>query len=305
MIVETKYATIDRDELKRLQKDAGRYRYIRENGNTLFWEKLLRVDIFRNEDIDAAIDADHSEQPRAMVATPAEDGREEPKHVAWIDRSTDNGVTLLSDGMPIELDGEHLMTVTQHERIVAAKDAEIADERDMRRRMAASIQQLKDDAKDQPARQVGGDEREQFEAWIHREWPQAPLSRIRDALPKNDPRYCEYCDEYLQRAWVGWRARAALAQAAVVMPDGEKLVVHDLQEYIHVSVAYRRAIVKAVLAEVARLNRRTIPEGLLKMIETHLELRAEFDLTYPPDTQPLNEDAKLYIELRALLGKES
>ncbi|MHC8321189.1 hypothetical protein ACYZT4_10890 [Pseudomonas sp. GB2N2] len=54
------------------------------------------------------------------------------------------------------------------------------------------------------------DEREEFIAWVRREWPQAPLSNVRDLLPKNDPRYGEYCDETLQRAWVGWQARAAL-----------------------------------------------------------------------------------------------
>jgi len=53
-------------------------------------------------------------------------------------------------------------------------------------------------------------EREAFESWVRREWPQAPLSFVRDALPKNDPRYGEYCDDFLQRAWVGWQARAAL-----------------------------------------------------------------------------------------------
>ena len=55
------------------------------------------------------------------------------------------------------------------------------------------------------------DEREEFVAWVRREWPQAPLSLVRDLLPKNDPRYGEYCDEALQRAWVGWQARGALA----------------------------------------------------------------------------------------------
>jgi hypothetical protein len=48
--------------------------------------------------------------------------------------------------------------------------------------------------------------RELFEAWVAREWPTAPLHYVRDALPKNDPRYGEYCDESLQRAWVGWNA---------------------------------------------------------------------------------------------------
>lgn len=54
------------------------------------------------------------------------------------------------------------------------------------------------------------DEHAEFESWVRREWPQAPLSNVRDLLPKDDPRYGEYCDETLQRAWVGWQARAAL-----------------------------------------------------------------------------------------------
>ena len=57
---------------------------------------------------------------------------------------------------------------------------------------------------------VALDERAEFVAWVRREWPQAPLSNVRDLLPKSDPRYGEYCDESLQRAWVGWQARAAM-----------------------------------------------------------------------------------------------
>lgn len=55
-------------------------------------------------------------------------------------------------------------------------------------------------------------ERAQFESWVRREWPGAPLHHVRDALPVNDPRYGEYCNENIQRGWVGWQARAALAQ---------------------------------------------------------------------------------------------
>lgn len=54
------------------------------------------------------------------------------------------------------------------------------------------------------------DERAEFITWVRREWPQAPLSNVRDLLPRDDPRYGEYCDETLQRAWVGWQARACL-----------------------------------------------------------------------------------------------
>ncbi|MHC9118281.1 hypothetical protein ACYTSF_28755 [Pseudomonas aeruginosa] len=59
-------------------------------------------------------------------------------------------------------------------------------------------------------------ERAEFEAWVRRDWPGAPLRLIRDALPVNDPRYGQYCDDALQRAWVGWQARAALAQPSPV-----------------------------------------------------------------------------------------
>lgn len=62
----------------------------------------------------------------------------------------------------------------------------------------------------QPAPGAVLDERAEFVMWVRREWPQAPLSNVRDLLPKDDPRYGEYCDETLQRAWVGWQARACL-----------------------------------------------------------------------------------------------
>lgn len=57
------------------------------------------------------------------------------------------------------------------------------------------------------------DERADFEAHIRREWPMAPISRKRDLLPKDDPCYGDYCDEPLQRCWVGWQMRAALERA--------------------------------------------------------------------------------------------
>ncbi len=55
-------------------------------------------------------------------------------------------------------------------------------------------------------------EREEFTNWVRREWPQAPLNYVRDLLPEDDPRYGEYCDERIQRAWVSWQARAALSR---------------------------------------------------------------------------------------------
>lgn len=62
----------------------------------------------------------------------------------------------------------------------------------------------------EPSAPVERDERAEFEACIRREWPMAPISRKRDLLPKDDPCFGDYCDEPLQRAWVGWQMRAAL-----------------------------------------------------------------------------------------------
>lgn len=59
---------------------------------------------------------------------------------------------------------------------------------------------------------VAIDERAEFESWIVGEWPLAPLRYVRDALPEDDPLHGTYCDEYLQRAWVGWQARACLGK---------------------------------------------------------------------------------------------
>lgn len=63
---------------------------------------------------------------------------------------------------------------------------------------------------------VVADERAEFVNWVRRDWPQAPLSLIRDLLPKDDPHYGEYCDERLQLAWVGWQARARLDATAAL-----------------------------------------------------------------------------------------
>lgn len=47
-----------------------------------------------------------------------------------------------------------------------------------------------------------------------------------------------------------------------------------------------------------------VPQELLERIRSQLELRAEFDQTYPPETQPVNDDARLFLELRALLSEQ-
>ncbi|MFL3980458.1 hypothetical protein [Pseudomonas aeruginosa] len=47
-----------------------------------------------------------------------------------------------------------------------------------------------------------------------------------------------------------------------------------------------------------------VPRELLERIRSQLDLRAEFDQTYPPETQPVNDDARLFLELRALLSEQ-
>ncbi|HBP5411286.1 TPA: hypothetical protein L6B51_24850 [Pseudomonas aeruginosa] len=47
-----------------------------------------------------------------------------------------------------------------------------------------------------------------------------------------------------------------------------------------------------------------VPQELLERIRSQLDLRAEFDPTYPPETHPVNDDARLFLELRALLSEQ-
>ncbi|VTQ04581.1 Uncharacterised protein [Pseudomonas aeruginosa] len=47
-----------------------------------------------------------------------------------------------------------------------------------------------------------------------------------------------------------------------------------------------------------------VPREFLERIRSQLDLRAEFDQTYPPETQPVNDDARLFLELRALLSEQ-
>lgn len=100
-------------------------------------------------------------------------------------------------------------------------------------------------------------ERADFEAWVRRDWPGAPLRYIRDALPVNDPRYGQYCDDALQRAWVGWQARAAM------VPSPTPNLVDALRQYQHndgsgLVFGYDKAeterVVGALLAEVTRIK---------------------------------------------------
>ena len=76
----------------------------------------------------------------------------------------------------------------------------------------------------QPARQVGGDEREQFEVWM-RTLPDATGAIEAGLQEWDEVHQCysnrEGCSGAIQTAWVGWKARAALAPAAAEPEQGE------------------------------------------------------------------------------------
>ncbi|HHX7816846.1 TPA: hypothetical protein ACVNHX_005369 [Pseudomonas aeruginosa] len=62
---------------------------------------------------------------------------------------------------------------------------------------------------------------------------------------------------------------------------------------------------QALREEVAALRARVVvPRELLERIRSQLDLRAEFDQTYQPETQPVNDDARLFLELRSLLSEQ-
>ncbi len=66
-----------------------------------------------------------------------------------------------------------------------------------------------------------------------------------------------------------------------------------------------QAHLKSCLGELPELRARVVvPQEFLERIRSQLDLRAEFDQTYPPETQPVNDDARLLLELRALLSEQ-
>lgn len=73
-------------------------------------------------------------------------------------------------------------------------------------------------------------ERALFEGWVRSEWPAAPLQHSRDALPLNHPSYYNYCNEIIQRAWVGWQARAAMARTSAALELERTEVVAFIHE---------------------------------------------------------------------------
>lgn len=73
--------------------------------------------------------------------------------------------------------------------------------------------------------------REEFEAWVRRDWPAAPLHYVRDALPKSDPRYGQYCDDRLQHCWVGWQASRAALRVELPEQKSERTFSGSAGEY--------------------------------------------------------------------------
>ncbi|HBO5316098.1 TPA: hypothetical protein L4W78_005903 [Pseudomonas aeruginosa] len=77
-------------------------------------------------------------------------------------------------------------------------------------------------------------------------------------------------------------------------------------QYIrYADYAKLEAETQALREEVAALRARVVvPRELLERIRSQLDLRAEFDQTYQPETQPVNDDARLFLELRSLLSEQ-
>ncbi|HBP0696561.1 TPA: hypothetical protein L5Q41_005940 [Pseudomonas aeruginosa] len=66
-----------------------------------------------------------------------------------------------------------------------------------------------------------------------------------------------------------------------------------------------QAHLKSCLGELSEPRARVVvPREFLERIRSQLDLRAEFDQTYPPETQPVNDDARLFLELRSLLSEQ-
>ncbi|HBP0743486.1 TPA: hypothetical protein L5Q50_000342 [Pseudomonas aeruginosa] len=82
--------------------------------------------------------------------------------------------------------------------------------------------------------------------------------------------------------------------------------VSEHGQYVrYADYAKLEAEAQALREEVAALRARVVvPRELLERIRSQLDLRAEFDQTYPPETQPVNDDARLFLELRALLSEQ-
>ena len=256
-------------------------------------------------------DADAELSRLRDAATPSEDGGEVPEVVAHRPRPV-----LFSS------DGELLMTVAQHSRIVAAKDAEIArlcklayigehhfEDCTYKFRLeelraqparnevvidldALAWESIKEAANNspwmpeqymlndwvadvcaflrEPARQVGGDERESC--------------AICDGTGKDGSYDCGACKGkgYIEFPLVA----AALAPAAVVMPERKSETAPP---------PFERGY-NAALDAVARLNRRVIPVELLKKQYDRIDYAAAMN-----DTHAVKA---LTNELRALLGKD-
>lgn len=258
-----------------------------------------------------------AEVDRMMAATPSEDGREVPEVVAFRhqrsgDAATAETVRVMGFGLGSGGYTEPLMAIAQHSRIVAAKDAEIAEwklrcqynadtahdvavERDELRAALLKVSQdgdkLRAELQAQPARQVGGDEREAFEAAMGESVYFSP-----EGFQHNSGVWV-YIDYTTDVAWMAWRRRASLAPTAVVMPEHRE--TERLSE---------RAVLQAIawneaIDEVARLNRNPIPVELLKraadQLEYHMCSGCKEETCCMPDTRDVLN------ELRALLGKES
>lgn len=229
-----------------------------------------------------------------MYATPSEDGGEVPVEYQQLSRYG-NWDRIEKDVFDLGLIGATpdrfralYATPVQHSRIVAAKDAEIARLLDDRKKDAVLIHELRA----QPARQVGGDERE---SWFH--CPHCGTHEVSLERTCHNSSCLEYA--YAKTVHEGWKARAALAPAAVAVDSSAPLV--NALEQVRTMVGndeYADDVIGFINRSIynhANLNRRAIPEGLIEASRRAADILG---------SQGFAAWDQLAAELRALLGKE-
>ncbi|HIE1839336.1 TPA: Lar family restriction alleviation protein [Pseudomonas aeruginosa] len=94
-----------------------------------------------------------------------------------------------------------------------------------------------------------------------------------------------------------WHRIVGDHSAECVFLDSETIMVPAIKYQLEIAIADWNA--RAVPA-----GHVVVPRELLGRIMSQLDLRAEFDPTYPPETHPVNDDARLFLELRALLSEQ-
>ncbi|MDH4566135.1 hypothetical protein E8E95_05540 [Pseudomonas sp. BN414] len=188
------------------------------------------------------------------------------------------------------LEEDHEKVEKENARLRAELDelAEAAREKEKDYfQLQSEVQNLRAALAEQPARQVGGDERAAYVAWLAGTFP-AVFSEA-DAI---------HHWQHDHASALAWKARAALAPAAVVMPEpvgyiwrgGDLLKDDDSFKRTLPTLGHKRDWYPVCrMSDITHLNRNAIPVELLRRIASDDEGMASL---------------ADFEELRALLGKD-